>query len=195
MRNEKTFPVILTLAALAACNGQSDTAPQPEPVKATLNPDEPVSILRPDVEQPEAEEPVALPRSPLNATIGFPGGGSQLDDQALAALKQLLETELFATGAPITLRGHSDAGGDGTINERVSRQRAEAVRDWLVENGVDKGRIRVIAFGEQNPVAPNAMPDGSPNEAGRTANRRVELQLNAPTDDTQPATPSPTTAD
>ena len=62
-------------------------------------------------------------------------------------------------------------------SEMCIRDSAEAVRDWLVENGVEASRISVIAFGEQNPAAPNALPDGSPNEEGRLANRRVEIEV------------------
>ena len=80
-------------------------------------------------------------------------------------------------GGPIILRGHSDSGGNDEGNMRASRARAEAVRDWLVDSGVDEARISLIAFGEQNPVAPNARPDGSPDPVGRAANRRVEIEV------------------
>ena len=69
----------------------------------------------------------------------------------------------MAEGGEIILRGHSDSGGSDDGNLRASQARAEAVRDWLVDNGIDSERITVIAFGEQNPAAPNALPDGSPN--------------------------------
>ena len=71
--------------------------------------------------------------------------------------------------------GHSDSGGSDEVNIRASLERAEAVRDWMVANGVAEERITLVAFGEQNPAAPNALPDGSPNEEGRAANRRVEI--------------------
>lgn len=67
-----------------------------------------------------------------------------------------------------------EAGSDET-NMRASRLRAEAIKAWLVEHGVDNERIAIIPFGEQNPVAPNAQPDGRPNEAGRARNRRVDI--------------------
>jgi OOP family OmpA-OmpF porin len=86
-----------------------------------------------------------------------------------------------AAGGPIILRGHSDAGGNDAVNMRVSVERAEAVRDWLIEMGVAEDRIEVIGFGEQNPIAPNALPDGSPNEEGRALNRRVDVSVLLPT--------------
>ena len=50
----------------------------------------------------------------------------------------------------------------------------------MIDNGVAQERIVIIAFGEQNPVAPNALPDGTPNEAGRATNRRVEIEVSVP---------------
>ena len=164
---------------LTACDAQQDergTDAVPE-AEATPSPEAPVSILRPDVEVPEAEVSEASATTPLDVVIGFPAGGDVLDAKAIAALKTLLETPQLASGGPITLRGHSDAGGSDAINQRVSLARAEAVRDWLIEQDVMPERIAVIAFGEQNPIEPNALPDGMPNEAGRAANRRVEVQI------------------
>lgn len=168
------IPLALLLAgALAAC-GERDE--EPEPVVTPTSDGEPVSILRPDV---EIERPVD-PLEPLETTIAFAEGGSALSDEAVAALEQILDSEQFEEGGAITLRAHSDAGGSDEANMRASTARAEAVRDWLVENGTDAERITIIAFGEQNPVEPNALPDGSPNEEGRAANRRVELTIDVP---------------
>ncbi len=44
-----------------------------------------------------------------------------------------------------------------------------------MENGIAEERIALVAFGEQNPVRPNALLDGSPDAVGRSANRRVEI--------------------
>ena len=156
--------------SLAACG---DRDPEPEPVVTPAPDGEPVSILRPDV---ELEVPVE-PLEPLDATLSFAEGGRELGEDALTALEQVVSSEQFAQGGAITLRGHSDSGGSDDANMRASLARAEAVRDWLVENGAEPERITVIAFGEQNPVEPNALPDGSPNEEGRAANRRVEISI------------------
>lgn len=180
--------LIMTLtacAALGACQAQTEDPAEPDPASGvdtepTASPasSETVSILRPDVEAEQGLPPALL--EPLDVTIGFPAGGSGLDDAALAALAQLATAPQIERGGPITLRGHSDAGGNDAVNMRISEQRAEAVRDWLVKNGVEEDRMTIIAFGEQNPVAPNARPDGSPNEDGRAANRRVEIHVMMP---------------
>ena len=120
------------------------------------------------------------PLAPLDGRIGFPEGGAELSESATADLDTLLQSPQMEAGGPIVLRAHSDAGGPGDANERASQARGEAVRDYLVENGIDEDRITIIAFGEQNPIAPNAKPDGTPNEQGRAANRRVEVHIALP---------------
>ncbi|ABC64824.1 OmpA family protein [Erythrobacter litoralis] len=182
-------PILLTAALLSAC--QSEPAPDdvPDPDGEEVigpSPEEPVSIIRPDI-----EEAVLIPLEPLNTTISFADSGTDLTPEAVAELETLVESRQVTEGGPITIGGHSDAGGNDAVNMRVSLRRAEAVRDWLVARGVDEGRITVIAFGEQNPVEPNALPDGQPNEDGRAANRRVEIRVDVPEGMMVEATPTP----
>jgi len=193
-------PLALALG-LAACQAQNDEsgdpqsgmADEPEPTTAP-EPEEdpaPVSILRPDITPPELPE-AALPQVPLESlkvTIGFPEGAMTLDDAAMAALERVLASEQLAAGAPIVLRSHTDSEGSDKGNMRASAKRGGLVKDWLVERGIEAGRIRVIAFGEQNPVAPNALPDGSPNRKGRALNRRVEVAVVPVPEETVPQKP------
>lgn len=180
MIKPRTSILPLTLiAALGAC-AQTDAPPEDTAPTAnvaaepTPEASETISILRTEIEQPDEPE---TELEPLELTIGFPAGGAALDTAAVAQVQAALASEQIARGGPIILRGHSDAGGNDAANLRASRARAETVRDWLVENGISADRIEVIAFGEQNPVEPNALPDGTPNEAGRAANRRVEIEV------------------
>ncbi len=106
--------------------------------------------------------------------------GDEFDEAALDVLREVAASPQLAAGGAITLRGHSDAGGSDSANMRVSRGRAEQVRDWLIEEEVSDERITIIAFGEQNPLRPNANPDGTANDAGRAANRRVEIEVALP---------------
>ncbi|MGB7408280.1 MAG: OmpA family protein [Pontixanthobacter sp.] len=181
----KTKPAVQHIAAatalvltLGACNNQADAPPAPEPADLTEPEEieEPVSIIRSDVEV----EPNPLVLEPLEQRISFDGGEAQLSVAALAELREVVESEQVKAGGPITLRGHTDSAGRDDANIRASRQRAERVRDWLVENGIAEDRITVIAMGEQNPARPNAKPDGTPNETGRAFNRRVDLSVALP---------------
>ncbi|KAF0192945.1 MAG: OmpA-OmpF porin OOP family [Gammaproteobacteria bacterium] len=71
----------------------------------------------------------------------------------------------------IEVAGHTDNAGSAQHNMRLSRQRAEAVRLYLVSQGVDAGRILAKGYGPANPVTSNATAEG------RAENRRVELRI------------------
>lgn len=166
--------VAMTAAiALAGCD-RGEPPPPPEPTPEV--PPTPASIIRPDVEieRPEPE------LKPLEASVTFAEAGGELSAAALEDLETILESPQMAEGGAIVLRGHTDSSGDDEANLRVSRKRAEMVRDWLVEHGVAAERITVIAIGEQRPIAPNAKLDGTPDEAGRAANRRVDVSIALP---------------
>lgn len=146
----------------------ADEAPEAAPTQ---------SIFGPEAQLPEPEPSEVEQSEPLTLTIGFPDGGADLDANAVAGLETALKSPAMMGGAPITLGGHSDAGGNDKANVDASEARGLAVAAWLINRGVDESRISVIAFGEQNPIEPNAKADGAPNEAGRAANRRVEMEI------------------
>ena len=69
----------------------------------------------------------------------------------------------------LVITGHTDSTGTPARNHRLSQQRAVAVRDQLVRQGVLRQRFRIVALGDRAPIEPNALPEG------REANRRVTL--------------------
>ncbi|MXP48010.1 OmpA family protein [Altererythrobacter luteolus] len=163
---------------LAACNNSpTDDTPAPEPEesgKQVLG--EGTSIIRADVEM----EREIMPLEPLESRISFDEGGYSLSETAIAELKAVLESRQYTEGGDIVLRGHTDAGGNDNANLRASERRAEAVKDWFVENGTAEDRITVVGLGEQNPARPNANPDGTPNDENRAYNRRVMVHIAVP---------------
>lgn len=170
------------VASLSACKYEvtpAEDTPEPVETETAEEEGETVSILRPDVEA-EQEEALADVLDPLNVTVGFPEGGADLDEAALKALQEVMGSQQIEFGGPIVLRAHSDSAGSDRANADASEERGLAVAAWLIEQGVGEDRIDVIVFGEQNPVEPNALPDGSPNEEGRALNRRVEVLIVPP---------------
>ena len=172
MRNQTLSTLALCAVGLAACG---DRSPAPEPTATAAG--EQVSILRPDVEQPEQEPE---PLEPLQMRIGFPDGADELGEAARADLATLLASPQFEAGGTIELRGHTDSVGNDEANLEASEARARIVQDWLVENGADSARFEIIPLGEQRPIAPNAHLDGSPDEEGRALNRRVDITVLLP---------------
>ena len=71
----------------------------------------------------------------------------------------------------ITIVGHTDKIGSQEFNLKLSKKRADAVRLFLVGNGIDSSRIKMIGRGKLEPVADND------TEAGRAKNRRAEMSL------------------
>jgi outer membrane protein OmpA-like peptidoglycan-associated protein len=86
----------------------------------------------------------------------------------------------------VTVEGYTDSKGGKTVNMQLSRERAQAVKDWLVRSGgVAIANISVKGFGEQYAIAPNKNADGTDNPLGRALNRRVSIIVE------KPATPTP----
>jgi flagellar motor protein MotB len=76
----------------------------------------------------------------------------------------------------VRIEGHTDSKGSDAYNQRLSGQRANAVRDWLVEKeGLKQVKFVTRGFGEVKPVVPNTKLDGSDDPEGRQKNRRVEI--------------------
>jgi outer membrane protein OmpA-like peptidoglycan-associated protein len=69
----------------------------------------------------------------------------------------------------VALEGHTDATGEAAANKTLSQQRAEAVKQTLVNGGVAADRVKAEGFGQERPVGDNN------TEAGRARNRRLEL--------------------
>ncbi len=74
----------------------------------------------------------------------------------------------------LEIAGHTDSIGSEAANLKLSRQRADAVRRYLVEQGIPAHRLNAVGFGEAQPVATNMY------EAGRAQNRRVEFRVIKP---------------
>lgn len=73
----------------------------------------------------------------------------------------------------MTLRveGHADITGSHEKNQQLSNQRAEAVKHYLIQSGIEASRLQTIGYGETRPIADNA------TEEGRRLNRRIEFVI------------------
>lgn len=71
----------------------------------------------------------------------------------------------------MVIEGHTDSKGGRWFNFELGRKRTEAVRDYLLEAGIDPERVQIKSYGERRPVASNE------TEAGQKKNRRVEVTI------------------
>ena len=108
----------------------------------------------------------------LEADATFEVGSAILTNKATAALEQLVE-RLGDTAeiSRIVITGHTDNTGSRALNNQLSSERANAVRDYLVTRDIDAKIISTEGRGSSFPIAENSTP------AGRASNRRVEITV------------------
>lgn len=122
---------------------------------------------------------IEVARTPQNelkvnvpSDFSFDVGRSAIKPQMRPVLDQ------FAQGLDPTMRvrivGHTDSTGNDAINNPLSVDRAQSVRDYLAGRGVSPARVETTGRGSKEPVADNG------SDAGRAQNRRVEIFLREP---------------
>ena len=98
--------------------------------------------------------------------------GSAMIDSGNEALLDRLATQADRCPGNLVIEGHTDSQGDNYANQILSMARASAVRDALIELGVDARRVTARGLGETVPIADNATPEG------RARNRRIAILAN-----------------
>ncbi len=88
-------------------------------------------------------------------------------------LRQMGDVFIKYPDTDIIIAGHTDSQGTEEYNQKLSERRANAVKGFLTQEGINQTRFTTSGYGESNPVASND------TEEGRTLNRRVELQIRA----------------
>jgi outer membrane protein OmpA-like peptidoglycan-associated protein len=117
----------------------------------------------------------------LSGDVLFDYDKATLKPAAEEALKKVAVVLSQFPESTVIVEGYTDAKGKKSVNMSLSRERATAVKDWLVKNGgVPSANISAKGFGEDNPVAPNKNPDGSDDPMGRAKNRRVAIIVEKP---------------
>ncbi|MEQ4303557.1 OmpA family protein [Plantactinospora sp. B6F1] len=114
----------------------------------------------------------------IGADVLFAFGKAELTPAASQRLAQAAGRIRSQARGTVLVDGHTDSIGSPAANQRLSRRRAEAVRDALAALLVDTPvTFRVTGHGERKPVVPNSTPEGKDDPAGRAKNRRVEIRF------------------
>lgn len=103
--------------------------------------------------------------------VYFDSGSATLTYGSLTVLKQVVTTLKSYPNARMEIGAHTDSVGSASGNQQLSERRAISVMQYLIDMGIDAGRLEARGYGEENPIADNA------TSAGRAENRRVEIKL------------------
>jgi outer membrane protein OmpA-like peptidoglycan-associated protein len=113
----------------------------------------------------QIDMPGAIDFDTGKSTIKMSAGSTKV----LTAVAKLLTDNPAVT--TLSVEGNTDNAGDPAMNQTLSQARAQAVVDYLVSKGIDKGRLQAIGNGPNNPIAPNDTKDHM------ALNRRVEFHV------------------
>ena len=111
----------------------------------------------------------AVPRTFVFEDLNFQTGSARLTPESTRTVTDLVAILKAYPTAKAHLDGHTDNTGDAAANKQLSLDRAKAVRDMMIADGIDAARLDYAGFGQEHPLAPNDTEDG------RARNRRTEL--------------------
>ncbi|TGG39742.1 OmpA family protein [Duncaniella freteri] len=109
----------------------------------------------------------------FNSGILFPTNGTTLNANAKTDLSKFASSLINNPNTNVQIYGYTDDTGSLAVNERVSTGRADAVRNYLLNSGVQANRLSAQGLPMQDYVASNSTPEG------RAQNRRVEIYITA----------------
>jgi OOP family OmpA-OmpF porin len=159
---KQCYPVSSWQAPIFKCEGEA-----PPPV--VKEPDPPPVVEEPPP-PPKAE--IQAEKIELNEKVNFEFAKAEL----LPASKTLLDEVVKILNEhpeieKIRIEGHTDNEASDGYNKKLSNNRANAVRAYLISKGIEGSRMEAKGFGESKPIASNDSPDG------REQNRRVEIHI------------------
>jgi len=185
MNARKPVLIAAALAFIGACATEPEKpAPKPAPAPVAKPAPQPQAVPAPP---PQAAKPEPKPEPPkkpavanlastelfeFNKAVLTPEARKKLDDEVIAKLRDLREVRYINVG------GHADRLGSPQYNQKLSEQRAEAVRAYLVSKGVDASKVETLGFGKTLPV--KSCPDQKDRAkliACLAENRRVVVEI------------------
>jgi outer membrane protein OmpA-like peptidoglycan-associated protein len=135
--------------------------------------DKQAAELKKDMEGAKVERVGEGIKITFNSGILFAKNSATLTSAATENITTLATTLKKYGDTNVLIEGHTDNTGSDAINNPLSQRRAQAVANAITAQGVDASRMQTKGYGSKEPVADNS------TEAGRTANRRVEVAIYA----------------
>jgi outer membrane protein OmpA-like peptidoglycan-associated protein len=114
---------------------------------------------------------VTRTRVEISDTIQFESGSARLLAESDPVLDRVVQVLKDAPYISLSIEGHTDGEASDEFNLELSRERALAVKTYLIKHGIDASRLTSVGYGETRPIDTNRTP------AGRARNRRVEFHI------------------
>jgi len=144
-------------------------APAPAPVVVPPAPPPVVAPAPPP--KPKEQWKTILTEKPVRLEgANFATNSATLLKTADVKLNEVVNAAKQYPEVKLEVSGHTDSRGSKALNKKLSENRAAAVKAWLVKHGVAADRISTAGYADEQPIADNK------TEAGRAANRRVEVR-------------------
>ena len=168
--------IVLTMSTIA---GETDPATASEgtgPTSSTVSGQATNAAGGPLTVPPLPATPAALAAQTAittaidGRTMGFEKSSAALSDSGRKVVGDVVGA-LTSNAAKVEVGGHTDWKGSASGNQKLSQERAEAVRQALIDAGVAGSRVTARGYGEDIPIATNE------TDAGRSKNRRIEIRV------------------
>jgi OOP family OmpA-OmpF porin len=140
-----------------------EPAPVPEPVPAPA----PVVVPPPA----PAPKPVIIEKGRQTLNVEFDFDKSTIKKGYYQDIDNLAQVMKDYPDLSVVIEGHTDSVGTAAYNKKLSQERADAVKKYMVEKGIDANRLKAQGFGEDKPIASNETNEG------QQQNRRVEAAV------------------
>lgn len=101
--------------------------------------------------------------------VNFASGSAELSNNTKNVLQKVVRTLNDYPEMKLEVNGYTDNTGSITFNMKISKQRAESVRNYLINQGIQSDRLTANGYGPENPIASNSTKEG------RAKNRRIEF--------------------
>ncbi len=121
-------------------------------------------------------EPIELGATMEFKNVYFDFGKADLLDESKLELNRVVVFLSRSTNTTLEIGGHTDDVGTIAANQKLSEDRANAVRDYLVQHGVAATRLKAVGYGKSKPLVKGN------TEAARAQNRRVEMTITSESD-------------
>jgi len=158
---------------IPSCNCKTDASTCPQPAAEPMMVSEPAPVVAPPPPPPPpAPKPVIIEKGRQTLNVEFDFDKSTIKKGYDKDINDLAKVMKDYPDLNVVIEGHTDNVGTAAYNKKLSQRRAEAVKQYMVEqDGINANRITAEGFGFDRPIASND------TDEGRQQNRRVEAAV------------------